>query len=241
VGFLILISLATINSMRIHYWTCSSFADWLRGTKKPFCLGWDDWDDWHKKAKSAHPVRYYLAEDFLRTLQNIVYFPSDCVRRLRFWIYNRFVSKTHYLKTGLKPGCYHELDERIIHGLFNELNDFVEIELASLQASGDKKYNFRRGRCPAAGLDHLEWASSLVYGKDMGVNKKDPLFGTPTPQAEASRTIRQLYDWWKERPNRIEPYSIEDPKKSLQMEEKYYKEDDRMLAKLIKVRRSLWT
>ena len=57
--------------MRNHYWTCSKFADWLRGTPKPGAETSDGWRVWHKKAKSAHPFRYWLADDVLGYLQTI--------------------------------------------------------------------------------------------------------------------------------------------------------------------------
>jgi hypothetical protein len=34
---------------RIHYWSCSKFADFVRGEKKPFALEWGKWDEWKNK------------------------------------------------------------------------------------------------------------------------------------------------------------------------------------------------
>lgn len=231
------------DDMRFNYWSCSRFADLVRGVKKPCALTFDEWEEWRESARSSHPFRYWLAEEFLDALQNFACFPADLVGRVRSYCRNRFFFKTHYLKTGLRPGVYHELDERILHGLFNELKWFVEVELASLHRwmPGEKKYRFRRGRCKEAGLDHLDWAASLTYGRDMGVGRNDPLYGTPTPQAECAKTTKELYDWWESRANRELPYLCEDPQKGLKLEEKYDREDDRMLLKLIKIRRQLWT
>lgn len=226
--------------VRIHYWNCSKFADKIRGTKKPFVLGWDEWEAWHDEARAAHPFRYFLAEKVLNKIQAFLYFPFDLWRKLNHRWSNRFFAKTHYLKTGLKPWVYHELDDRILHGLFNELKYFVEVELATLHAYGDKKYKFCKGRCPEAGIDNLKWASSLKYDKEMGVPRKDPLYGTPTPQAKSSKEILDLYEWWENRPNRPDPLDLEG-EKSFRLEEKYDKEDDKMVARLIKIRRSLWT
>lgn len=246
-----------MNRSRFNYWSCSSFADWLRGEKKPHILGFEEWDDWRTKAKSSKPLRYYLAENVLNRLQDIVMFPRDVLDSCRNYWHNRFVSKTHFLKTGLEPGVYHELDERILHGLFNELKDFVEVELAWMHGYGNKDYKFRGGRCREAGLDHLEWASKLKY--DEFVGKDDPKYGKPTPQAESAVVIKELYDWWTEaRPSRPEPmdasgWSEHYEKKSTdkdrtaafrklqKIEREYEKEDERMLVKLIKVRGSLWT
>jgi hypothetical protein len=102
---------------------------------------------------------------------------------------------------------------RFLPCLFNELQDFVEVESAwSHIAWGDEearaKYNppfwasgwfrWRTWRCPQAGIDHLDWAMTLTFGDDMGVEKDSPDFGKPTGQAERAREIKELYIWWTE-------------------------------------------
>lgn len=251
-----------INS-RINYWSCSRFADWIRGGKKPPALQWDEWEKWREENRRLHPLRFFLAEEVLDRLQDLFMFPWDIRRSISAWWDNRFVSKTHVLKTGLPAGKYHELDTRILHGLFNELVEFVEVELAHMQNYGEneKKYRFKRGRCPEAGVDHLEWAMGLKHD-DSFLSKKDPDWGKPTPQAKAAAKTLELYRWWKEvRPARKDPHDAsgwsevwdkEQSKandkakmaaiKRLQkIEEEYDGEDEKMLVRLIKIRKSLWT
>ena len=62
--------------MRNHYWTCSKFADWIRGTPKLGAGTSDEWDDWRETAK-VKSVRYWLAEEGLSGLQNFVMFIPD--------------------------------------------------------------------------------------------------------------------------------------------------------------------
>ena len=50
--------------MRNHYWTCSKFADWIRGTTKGGAKTSEGWDEWETRAKSAYPVRWWLAEEY---------------------------------------------------------------------------------------------------------------------------------------------------------------------------------
>lgn len=243
---------------RINYWSCSKFADWVRGTKKPLALEWDSWEDWREEASSKRPIRYFIAETVLNRLQDLFNFPWDVSHSFSAWWNNRFVAKTHFLKTGLRPGQYHELDERILHGLFNEFREFVESELARMQGWGDEKYVFKRGRCPEAGVDHLIWASDLKYD-DAFISKNDPLWGKPTPQAKAAEKMLDLYKWWTEvRPNRPDPHEAsgwskhwdkkgDDKAKAAasdrlqKIEEEYDSEDEKMLIRLIRLRKSLWT
>jgi hypothetical protein len=207
---------------RFYHWTCSKFADFIRGTKKPLALGWDEWDQWHKSAKEKHPLRYWIAETGLKKLQNTIYYPYDMYHTIKIYIQNRFVDKLHYLHTGLKPGEYNDLDYRILHGLFNELVIYVERECA--WSYGKPKeikhlYKFKNGSCKQAGLDYLDW----------GI--KDKYKGKLTPFAKSCKEIKRLYIWWTEkRSNRKNPYL-----------DKWYEEDTKMLVDLINIRKDLWT
>jgi hypothetical protein len=130
---------------------------------------------------------------------------------------------------------------------------------------------FSSFRNPQAGLKYLEWECGLVMDKSYTKNKKD--WGKPTLQAKSAMEIIELYNWWKDRDNRVDPYDdsgwtelcaerradghgilsdkgiTEDfkkrEKKALEklkkLEEKYSKEDERMLIRLIKIREHLWT
>jgi hypothetical protein len=236
---------------RINPWCCSKFADFIRGESKPFALGWDEWDEWHKNAKNKRPLRYWLAETGLKKLQNFVYFPYDLYHTLDIYIKNRWFSKLHYLDTGLKPGQYYDLDTRILHGLFNELVDFVEIELAHLSRwDRNKKYKFKNGRCVEAAYDYLEWASKITYNEDYGFSANDPDYGKLTDQAKDAIKIKELYEWWKyKRPNRYNPYDVitEEThgdyyfKLIDEIEKADEAQDTEKLIELIKIRTSLWT
>lgn len=234
---------------RIHHWNCSKFADLIRGENKPYALELDEWDKWHKDQKKKRPFRYWISETFLNQLQNIVYFPFDIYHTIRIYIRNRYIDKIQYLKTGLEPGRYYDLDHRILHGLFNELVDFVELVLPrSMEYDTAKKYKFVKGRCQEAQDDYFRWVVHLKHQ------------GQLTEQAKANRKIKELYEWWKYiRPQRKEPYGddclgdvddIIDGKK-LKEKQKLYKlaydlekqhddEDTEMIIELIKIRHHLW-
>lgn len=247
---------------RINHWTCTKFADFIRGSEKPFALEWKEWDTWHKNAKESHPFRYWLAESGLKYIQNFVMFPFDLYYTVKVYIRNRWIDKTHIVRTGLKPGEYYEFDYKILHGLFYELVDMVESEMAHLvkyTSENKNKFKFKHGRCEEAGLEYLDWASSLVYDENYCRSKKDKDYNQPTPQALAARKIKELYLWWKyTRPNRTHPHSLlkddsDDPfshttkdkkkiyKQIQKLEESYDKEDTDKLIQLIKIRKDLWT
>ncbi len=249
--------------LRINYWSTSKVADFIRGEKKPFALEWHKWDEWEQNLQQRKPVRYWLSEKGLKILQNIVYFPQDLYHTVDVYIRNRWINQTHILRTGLKPGQYYEFDYKVLHGLFYELTDYVEKELAWMQTwHNKKKYTFTKGRCVEAGLDYLEWASSLTYDKRF-LKKKDKRIGKLTRQAISAQKIRELYEWWKiVRPNRPDPYVISGYNQNIndcifgskvsakertilnkinKIQSQYEKEDTNKLIELIKIRREIWT
>ena len=116
-----------------NYWTCSKFADWLRGTAKPSAETSKGWYNWTKEAKEKHPFRYWLADDVLGGLQDFVYWPYNKFHSIRYYINNRWVTKSHALTAhprDIKPGKWQDVGYRFLPCLFNELVDFVEIEQA---------------------------------------------------------------------------------------------------------------
>ena len=198
--------------MRNHYWTCSKFADWLRGTTKGGAKTSEGWDEWETRAKAAYPVRWWLAEEGLDYLQTFVFYIPDKLYALKYYINNRWVSRTHSLTAharDIKPGDWCDVGNRFLPCLFNELVDFVEVELAwwhlAWNSEERSKYNMpwwavgwwrvRTWRCPQAGLDNLEWQRNLRWKEDE-VGKDFKGLGELTPQAVKAQEILDLYTWW---------------------------------------------
>lgn len=197
--------------MRNHYWTCSKFADWIRGTTKGGAKTSDGWDEWEKAAKAKYPIRWWLAEEGLDILQTIVFWPTDKLYAIKYYINNRWVTRTHQLTANardIRPGDWCDVGNRFLPCLFNELVDFVEIELAwwhiAWNSEDRAKYNvpfwatgwfrWRTWRCPQAGLDNLEWQRKLVH--DDEYSKDEKYYMKPTPQAVKAQEILDLYNWW---------------------------------------------
>lgn len=203
--------------MKSTYWSCSKFADWIRGTPKLNAGTSEEWITWEKIAKEK-PIRYWLAEKGLDYLQNFIFWPANRFRNMIFYINNRWITKSHALTSNLKRGEWQDFDERLLHAVFDELVNFVEIEQAWMHVvcsdEERKKYKtpwyrtffrIRLWRCPEAGLAYLEWAAELKKDENW-IDKNDPEYGKPTFQALVAQETLALYNWWKnERPNRPDP------------------------------------
>ena len=206
-----------------RYWSCTPFADWLRGTKKLSAGTAEEWDEWTTTAQMKHNFRYWMAEEALGHIQDFVTWPVRKIHDVKYYINNRWVTRTHSLTAhprDIKPGQWQDVGNRFLPCLFNELVDFVEIETAwSHIAWGEKedtaKYNppfyatgwwrWRVWRCPQAGIDNLTWQSELIHNEDYC--KDQPYYMKPTPQAVKAQEILALYKWWTEvYPNRPDAY-----------------------------------
>jgi hypothetical protein len=194
-----------------NYWTCSKFADWLRGTTKPKCGTGKEWREWEKAAKDKYPIRWWLAEEGLDYIQDFVTWPERKLNDVRYYINNRWVSHTHALTAhsrDIPRGEWRDVGNRFLPCLFNELVDFVEVEQAWHHVMWDeearKKYHtpwyrsgwlrWRTWRCPDAGIDYLKWAVTLTNKEFIEEGEQEE----PTYQAKAAKEILELYTWWKE-------------------------------------------
>ncbi len=234
-----------------NYWSCTKFADWIRGTKNPLTYTSEEWNAREKRAR-IKKIRYWFAEDGLDYLQNIILSPVTLFNVIQRYIHHRWIVKSHALTSNLERGTYHEFDDRLLYATFDAFSDFVETEYALeffiSEAEDRKKYKkpwyrkfFRLGiwRCPDAAIDYLNWASKLTNNEEW-VDKNDPSCGKPTSQALAAQEILVLYRWWKiDRPKRPDPHAESGSQKNC--DEKYDDEDTQMLIRLIKIRHGLWT
>lgn len=192
---------------RNNYWSCSRFADFVRGEPKIGYGTGDEWKEWKEKVKSKSKLRYWLAEKGLDILQDIVYWPIDMLYSIKYFIVNKYIDQTHALVAhpkNIKPGDYRDFDTRIFYCLFDELVNFVEIEKAyanfrfdSAEMKNKKwwqagRWRTRTYRDKDAGIEHLKWEMSL----------NDESF-----QEHAAKEIYELYTWYTEVfPNRPDAY-----------------------------------
>lgn len=249
--------------MRARYWSNGKLADRIRGVKKPKYATMEEWNVWEAETKKAHPFGYWAAEEFLDTLQDIVYFIPDTIGNIRYYFINRYIEKSHALTSKLPRGKYYDFDTRLLNCLFDELVNFVEIEKAHMdRICNPDKYKGvpRRSRSATAGIDYLTWETTLV---NEYMDSTDPDYMKPSSQAIVAKWVLDTYHWWTvTRPNRPDPYDISgfsEATKETEMftsynnvtremldelnriEAEYQAEDTQKLIELINNRAYLWT
>lgn len=188
--------------MRVRYWSNSSFATFIRKVLKapeqPEAATMEDWNAWTRNQKKNHKFAYWLTDTGLKKLQNFFYYPYDVYYSVQYYLINRFIKKTHYLPTRLEAGEYHSVSERILHGLFETLVDYVEISLAKRDYfyNPDRYENTPFKRSREAGLNYL-----IRMCCDMDDGKL-------TKHADEAQAIFHSYNWWKRRPYRPDPGEV---------------------------------
>jgi hypothetical protein len=207
--------------MRTRYWSNSKFADWIRGSGKPLAETSEGWAQWQIDAERKHPVRYWISEEGLDKLQGIIHFIPDQIYSVKYALANRFVTRTHTLTSNLPRYKWHEMDTRILHCLFDELVNFVEVELAVANFRFDEEarakhkvpfwgtgwFRTRTYRNREAGLDYLKWAINLRRDENWGLQPGDEGYGEITDQAKSAAEVLELYMWWTDVfSKRVDPY-----------------------------------
>lgn len=205
--------------MNRHY-SSSALVKWLRTKvfkiKKPVALGFGEWDDWYNTLKKESPFGYFMTETLPDMLESIPKTFIDPFHNIRYYIHNRWRTKTHAMTSKLEKGKWHEFETRLLHSMFDAYIDFIEIETAhhSMMWNSDdvKKYkgpsflnrwfDIGEWRCPEAGVDSIKWEQSLVWNENE-VGPDSSVVNTRTNQAIAADEKLALYTWWKEiRPTR---------------------------------------
>lgn len=196
-------------------WSYSKFAYWLRNV--PFNHPDSKvYAEANSNSMLHHPFRYWLSTIAIDTLQDILSMPIDFFNSIKYYINNRWVTKTHILSSSqLKIGQWHELDDRI---LYTVMDSFVEFCLNDLIQYCYPQFSTKEEIL----LDYLD---KLI--------EPDPL----NNYHEVAAEMRTIYSWWTSiRPLRTTPESF-----SHETTQLYDKEDTEMLIRLIKIRSNLWS
>ena len=220
--------------LRVNYWSCSKFADKIRGVDKLRAASSEGWKEWHKTAKEKHPIRYWIAEEGLDIIQDIVYIPYDIYKTIQSYIRNRFIDKTNSLtasSTDIPPGQYADLDSRIVFCMFNEVQKFVEHNREQIEFSLNLKGKENKNQVKHA----KELMKIYKWWTEDYRNRPDPY--------DASG-FGAFYEKHESVLDALTSDKSEELKVALdninEIEKRYYDEDTKMLISLIKIRSNLW-
>jgi hypothetical protein len=195
------------------------------------------WKKEQEEYKMQHPFKYWFKNDLMSFFYTVIYFIPNIIRDLIYYLKCRYIIQTHKLTSTLKPGTWYDLDTRMLHCLFKELENFVEIELAwkylifypeevktKVPWHAKGVFNLHIWRSPELGLLALEQEIDDISDY------------IPIQQKETSAKTRELYFWWKDVQKKLDSRTYLDDVE----DSNFYEECTEKLIELIKIRRSLW-
>lgn len=197
----------------------------------PFALSADGWEDWKIQLAAKFPIRTFIQETIPQKWKDIAGYKIKHTWRDLYWGFkHRYIKRHQYNvlrpKT-LEPG-YYDPDIRILHACMEDLREFYD-----------------------RGATQVDWDSNEYHN-------------------QVYKEMTAIYTWWtKEYPTREQewekanPYPQNIPWKRLfsngkhdndadvieyrrvaelhrKIEEKWAQDEEDMLIRLVKIRRSLW-
>ena len=230
------------TQFRRNYWSLGKVSKWILPEWDDSPKTAEDWQEHNRSVSEKAPVRYWIAQEGIDHLQDIVMFPMDFLVYWRDYFKNR-MEQSHCLCSDLAKGEYHDKVELLLHANFQALVDFVEIECASAYSVFHIHKDMKERRNPRHGMMYLK----------MEINEGGE------ERAKAAEEILNLYDWWtNQRPARQEPLEVKTPEamdskyglfnlnfvlpyeEIARLENEYQEEDQQMLHRLMDVRMYLW-
>lgn len=240
-----------------HSWLAKLTAKWLGAPPRPKWGTMEEWNAFDKNQTSNFHLQEVI-EDTLGKLQNICMFPSDVYHTIRIYLRNRFIDKLHILQTKLNPGQYYEYETRLLHGMFDSFVEFIEeaqtLDNLTWELTLTNKYEW---------LPDEEAKQQPDYGKPdhqaISAQEKFALYTwwTVTRPARPDAYDASGFAKWSEE-NKSEDDNVfslfaDDgdtakgetrnalSKKWREIDKGYDQEDEDMMIRLIRIRRTLWT
>jgi hypothetical protein len=172
-----------------------NWVDW----NPPTSLSTKGWRYFKKDFKETAPIRYWFKHSLQRKYILPVKYKYNAMKE---WIRFRTHDKYHIINTGLSPD-YYDIRTIMLHGNFNLLKDFVEVEQAWHHycwsdnrqcASWFEKHIpfyrvFYKFRSAEMGVEYLNWAATLD-------DPTIPVHERSEDQAQSAIEILHLYRWW---------------------------------------------
>lgn len=201
------------------------------------------WEDWYEYCKEQYPVKYFLSETLIKFIKYKLWFPIKIpVGSAWYWFISHTIPSRRYHMLDLRQFCgkneisnhdcyrygWSDVPEKMLYAIFNLLGEFLNKESV---------------------IDLTKWYSQEEISKDYGMKR----------QQDALDEARMIYRWWlvgrKQARKEIDDIRTEwydarknkDPKKeeywdlARKLEEEFENTTDDMIARVMKIRRTLWT
>lgn len=191
------------------------------------------WDDWDTKMKKKYPIKYFLSETLPSWYRRKIYRPFD---NLHYIIVSHIVPSRRYHMLDLRQPKNKEKypyrwgwvdsDKQIVYALFNILNNFVEKELPSTY-------------CPSE--EELLSDPSLAGQRVQFLEIKSIHYWWNVLRHKEANNCSNLLQLWHAASQNNTPDTHDLWEKLQKAEHECDLKEDEMIARLMKIRRTLWS
>jgi hypothetical protein len=197
------------------------------------------WQDWHRTVKQMHPIKYWIAETFADYVRFKLWFPiKRPISDAYYWL------KCHTLKSHRfhlldlrQPGGYQygwqDVDTKMVYAMFNLLKEYFKEEPYDLS----KDYS----------LEEINSDPGYKAQYEYLCEAKAILHWWEVERLEDKKSQDSLLHQWSDlrKKHKASPGTDDQVDKMwavLQNAElDYDKKEDEMIARLVKIRKGLWT
>ena len=201
------------------------------------------WQDWHKHVKQLHPVKYWIAETFGDFVRYKIWLRiTRPFKDAHYWFVSHFIPSRRYHMLDLRQPCgkgevknfdcyqygWRDVPEKMLYAMFNLLGEYLNKETPH---------------------DLTQWYTREQIEADEGMKKQQAdieearaiyQWWTVGRKEEAEIHAKLLHDWAEAR--RAKAPNAEHLWELLQnCKDEEERKTDEMIARLMKIRRTLWT
>lgn len=245
---------------RIRYWSHGFISKWtakkLGAPPRPKFGTMEEWDAFDKNQKTNFMIQE-VVETFLDAMQDTWMLPGDIIHTIRVYLRNRFVDKLHVLQTGLKKGQYYQYDERLLHAMFNSFVQFIEEEqtlenlnwettlVHDYEWMSDKEEAKQQpdyGKPTPQALSAIEKLALYTWWKTIRPARVDGYIASGFQAfADSHERGDSIFSLWINKSDEENEQRRALTDKWHEIDNAFIQEDEDMMIRLIKVRRSIWT
>lgn len=185
------------------------------------------WEDWEEKVRKEYPVRYFMSETLPMWFRTRIQRP---IKDAWYWVVCHLLPSRRYHLLDLRQPTYKfgwiDSDTKMLYALFNILNQFVEGEMSHWY-------------CPSE--EDVQTDNHLLYQRNNWLETKAIHYWWNVERLRQMDEHADLLHRWSE------ARKVDAPETHIlwdelhKMEKVQEDKEDEMIARLLKIRRSLWT
>lgn len=195
------------------------------------------WEDWHDEVKKLHPIKYFFVETLFKFIRNNIWYTvKSPFENAYYWTVSHLIPSKRYHMLDLRQPADDEcdsyrygwidIDNRMLYAIFNLLNQFVEHEISNTYFPT---------------WEDIKKDPGLQSQRDFVLEVRAIHEWWNVDRKMESKVKRDLLSAWSQARQNGLPNTNKLWTELQQSEIDFESKTDEMIARLMKIRRKLWT